>query len=75
MLNIGTSVQLSLQVEGTTAESSLGKGVEIVPYFGDVHLAVMAGLNGGNVLMSFVSMVKGWLQELGESALLLLLLL
>lgn len=66
VLNISTSIQLSMRLDDAASECMMGEAVEVVPYFNDVHLAVVAGLNGGNVLTSLVSLVKHWLQELGE---------
>ncbi|KAL8573321.1 hypothetical protein ACOMHN_032783 [Nucella lapillus] len=69
MLNIGTSIQLSMRVEvaGSGSDRPLGEAVEVVPYFGNDRLAVVAGLNGGNVLTAFTKQLKRWLQELGFS--------
>ena len=66
VLNISTSIQLSMRLDDAASECMMGEAVEVVPYFNNVHLAVVAGLNGGNVLTSLVSLVKHWLQELGE---------
>ena len=66
VLNISTSIQLSMRLDDAASECMMGEAVEVVPYFNNMHLAVVAGLNGGNVLTSLVSLVKHWLQELGE---------
>ena len=67
VLNVSTSIQLSVRVEDTGAEGGLlGGAVEVVPYFQTARLAVVAGLNGGNVLTSFTALLNAWLQELGE---------
>lgn len=39
--------------------------MELVPFFEDKYLAVVAGLNGGNVISCLVALVKKWMQELG----------
>ncbi|XP_076453153.1 sedoheptulokinase-like isoform X2 [Babylonia areolata] len=66
MLNISTSIQLSVQVDDDAqSDTQLGEAVEVVPYFGSTRLAVVAGLNGGNVLTSFIKLLKRWLEELG----------
>ena len=66
VLNISTSIQISMRMDDVALECMMGEAVEIVPYFNNVHLAVVAGLNGGNVLTSLVFLVKHWLQELGK---------
>ena len=55
-----------MRMDDVALECMMGEAVEIVPYFNNVHLAVVAGLNGGNVLTSLVFLVKHWLQELGK---------
>lgn len=67
MLNIGTSIQMSMCVEGIPSEEVKGDVVELVPYFNNAHLVVAAGLNGGNALMALVGIIQQWLQELGLS--------
>ena len=70
VVNISTSAQISCVI----TESQLSTvreqhpHVECWPYFGSQQLAVAASLNGGNVLMSFVDMLKEWVMELCQIA-------
>lgn len=67
LLNISTSIQISVLVDDPKTGASLtasSVAVEILPYFGDKRLAAVAGLNGGNVMNCFITMIKHWLREL-----------
>ena len=63
VLNFGTSCQLSYLSDCAIEGSSHAL---IWPYKGDKHLSVYASMNGGNVLSCFVTMLKGWMRDLGE---------
>lgn len=39
--------------------------ISYFPYFEDSYLAVAASLNGGNVLASFVEILKLWMKDIG----------
>ena len=39
-----------------------------VPYFYESNILVAAALGGGNVIATFVAMLRGWLQALGVEA-------
>lgn len=66
-LNMSTSLQLGFIVNGDANLCKLDacNSVVVLPYFGDSYLAVAASLNGGNVIHSFVLMLKSWMSSLG----------
>ncbi|GCB77961.1 hypothetical protein scyTo_0019344, partial [Scyliorhinus torazame] len=69
VLNISTSAQLSFALTSAflpPAQPNPIASVAYFPYFDGKYLAVAAALNGGNVLASFVGMLKQWTQELGQ---------
>ncbi|XP_075053045.1 sedoheptulokinase [Mixophyes fleayi] len=68
VLNISTSAQLTFSMPaGFQPEDhpSPAEAVTYFPYFKDQYLAVAASLNGGNVFVSFVTMLAQWMTELG----------
>ncbi|XP_078404367.1 sedoheptulokinase isoform X1 [Cetorhinus maximus] len=69
VLNISTSAQLTFALTPAylpPARPNPNTSVTNFPYFDGTYLAVAAALNGGNVLASFVGMLKQWTQELGQ---------
>ncbi|XP_078080723.1 sedoheptulokinase [Mustelus asterias] len=69
VLNISTSAQLTFALMPAflpPARPNPNASVTYFPYFDGIYLAVAAALNGGNVLASFVEMLKQWTQELGQ---------
>ncbi|KAL5016425.1 hypothetical protein ScPMuIL_006014 [Solemya velum] len=66
-LNMSTSFQLGFLVSNDATLSKLDncKAIQVLPYFEEKSLAVAASLNGGNVLRSFVLMLKSWMTSLG----------
>ncbi|XP_071093516.1 LOW QUALITY PROTEIN: sedoheptulokinase-like [Haliotis cracherodii] len=70
VLNLSTSIQMGYVVKGDNSVKSNSledKSATLCyfPYFGDEYLALSTGLNGGNVLQHFVSMLQGWFGEFG----------
>ena len=76
VLNIGSASQLAVikpirvQTPGNRDKAPsnqmlLPPSVMEVPYFNSNHLIVAAALAGGNVIASFVTMLYGWLADLG----------
>ncbi|XP_067864623.1 sedoheptulokinase isoform X2 [Heptranchias perlo] len=68
VLNIGTSAQLTFALTPAfrpPVSPNPAASVAYYPYLDGMYLAVAAALNGGNVLSSFVGMLKQWIQELG----------
>ncbi|XP_046564655.1 sedoheptulokinase-like [Haliotis rubra] len=70
VLNLSTSIQMGYVVKGdNSVRSDCLKEkpctLDYFPYFGDEYLALSAGLNGGNVLQHFMSMLQGWCSEFG----------
>uniref|UniRef100_UPI00398EF05C sedoheptulokinase n=1 Tax=Pristiophorus japonicus TaxID=55135 RepID=UPI00398EF05C len=68
VLNISTSAQLTFALTPAfqpPARPDPTASVAFYPYLDGIYLAVAASLNGGNVLSSFVGMLKQWVQELG----------
>ncbi|XP_043910264.1 sedoheptulokinase [Protopterus annectens] len=68
VMNISTSLQLSYATSTSftpPSTSDPSSPVAYFPYFDGKYLAVAASLNGGNVLSTFVTMLKHWIQELG----------
>ena len=68
VINISTSCQLAFPVRNEellplTADTKCP--VQYFPYFEDSYLAIAASLNGGNVLASFVFMLKRWMKCFG----------
>ena len=65
-INISTSFQLVfLLPAGSHTKFPVMEGVEIRDYFHGRFLAVVASLNGGNTLHTFVKMLTSWVQDLG----------
>ncbi|XP_062517234.1 sedoheptulokinase-like isoform X1 [Corticium candelabrum] len=64
VLNIGTSAQLSYQLALPILTRCV-ETVEYQPFMMNRSLVVAASLNGGNVLMKFVSLLQNWVSELG----------
>ncbi|XP_034538788.1 sedoheptulokinase [Notolabrus celidotus] len=68
VLNISTSAQLTfaLPVDFKPPDSPQpASSITYFPYFNDSYLAVAASLNGGNVLATFVKMLRAWMKDLG----------
>lgn len=65
VLNVGTSCQMSFLSKYSSGCEEF-EHLQTWPYKGSQHLSVVASMNGGNVLASFVIMLQGWLHELGE---------
>ncbi|XP_059829677.1 sedoheptulokinase isoform X2 [Hypanus sabinus] len=68
VLNISTSAQLCFALPPNFQPPdcpNTTSSVAYFPYLDGMYLAVAAALNGGNVLSSFVSMLKQWMQEFG----------
>lgn len=68
VLNISTSAQLTYAMPADfkpPGSPQPASSISYFPYFEDSYLAVAASLNGGNVLASFVEMLKLWMKEFG----------
>ena len=65
VLNIGTSVQLAMLTKDPQLTSADHRDFDIVPFFHNRLLKVVAGLNGGNVLSVLLQYVRSWFAELG----------
>ncbi|XP_043573943.1 sedoheptulokinase [Chiloscyllium plagiosum] len=68
VLNISTSAQLTFALTPgfqPPAQPDPAASIAYFPYFDGIYLVVAAALNGGNVLASFIEMLKQWMQELG----------
>ncbi|XP_067930115.1 sedoheptulokinase-like [Watersipora subatra] len=61
VLNLGTSCQLSFLSSSKVDE---GKHLQRWPFKADNFISVLASMNGGNVLSTFVKMLHGWMSEL-----------
>ena len=64
VLNIGSASQLAVIKPATKLVIPLQSVME-VPYFSGDNILVAAALGGGNVIATFVSMLKEWLESLG----------
>ncbi|XP_074528494.1 sedoheptulokinase [Halichoeres trimaculatus] len=68
VLNISTSAQLTFAMPADFKPPDSpqpASSVTYFPYFNGSYLAVAASLNGGNVLATFVKMLRTWMKELG----------
>lgn len=65
VLNVSTSAQLSYPCSLSESVDRSNVTVEYRPFTMKERLAVAASLNGGNVLAKFVSLLQGWVSELG----------
>lgn len=68
VLNISTSVQLAASMPSgfqPTQTPDPAASVAYFPYFDGTYLGVVASLNGGNVLATFVHMLVQWMADLG----------
>lgn len=68
VLNISTSAQLTYAMPADFQPPDSpqpASAISYFPYFDDSYLAVAASLNGGNVLATFVEMLKLWMKEFG----------
>eukprot|EP00794_Sanderia_malayensis_P013793 gene13793-15236_t len=71
VLNIGTSAQVAIAIPSDydiTEIQSMYPAVRVFPYFKQSKAAVVASLNGGNVIESFISTLTSWLDNLGIQA-------
>lgn len=66
VLNVSTSAQLCFITKDYEPKPAIVVApVEYFPFFNNDFLAVAASLNGGNILVSFVSMLQSWIKDLG----------
>ncbi|CAJ1064392.1 sedoheptulokinase [Xyrichtys novacula] len=68
VLNISTSAQLTFAMPADFKPPDSPQptsSIAYFPYFNGSYLAVAASLNGGNVLATFVEMLRAWMKELG----------
>ncbi|XP_051891866.1 sedoheptulokinase isoform X2 [Pristis pectinata] len=68
VLNISTSAQLSFALTRDFQPPDRPdptSSIAYFPYLDGMYLEVAAALNGGNVLSTFVGMLKQWMQEFG----------
>lgn len=68
VLNISTSAQLTYAMPADFKPPDFpqpASSISYFPYFEDSYLAVAASLNGGNVLASFVEILKLWMKDIG----------
>ena len=67
MLNIGTASQLAIVCPNDLpfANRSSLPSLMVVPYFSGNQLKVAASLSGGNVIATFVIMLREWLEAIG----------
>ncbi|XP_008300070.1 sedoheptulokinase, partial [Stegastes partitus] len=68
VLNISTSAQLTFTMPADFKpldSPDPASSIAYFPYFDSSYLAVAASLNGGNVLATFVEMLKAWMRDLG----------
>uniref|UniRef100_A0A3B4Z8M0 Sedoheptulokinase n=1 Tax=Stegastes partitus TaxID=144197 RepID=A0A3B4Z8M0_9TELE len=69
VLNISTSAQLTFTMPADFKpldSPDPASSIAYFPYFDSSYLAVAASLNGGNVLATFVEMLKAWMRDLGS---------
>ncbi|XP_078278242.1 sedoheptulokinase isoform X1 [Rhinoraja longicauda] len=68
VLNISTSAQLTFALPPAFQppdHPNPSSSVAYFPYLDGIYLAVAAALNGGNIMSSFVGMLKQWMHEFG----------